>query len=195
MYKSRNLIALLFCVAVLGACNNDADDLEDRLDNVEGVLGSESPIKANFSTTDYNDAAFTRKASYSIKPSSYDAQISDYQNGYYHVEIYRLGDIDWEEYALIEFDYNAETKEVSSEYAELYFRNNVGSGRQASFYKGNVENTIEIKVKSINLETGSIGVNVIASSTESYGGNVFEGQPMNLTLSFSGRLPIYLAGD
>jgi hypothetical protein len=195
MYKFRNSIALLFCLAVLGACNNDVDDLEDRLDNVEGVLGSESPIKANFSTTDYNDAPFTRKANYSIKPSSYDAQISDYQNGYYHVVIYRLRDIDWEEYALIEFDYNAETKEVSGEYAELYFRNDVGSSRQVWFNKDDVENTIEITVKSINLETGSIGVNVIASSTENYGGNIFEGEPMNLTLSFSGRLPIYLAAD
>jgi hypothetical protein len=194
MNKIKNLVALLLCLIVLAACD-DTDELEDRLDNIEGVLGSDSPIKADFSTTDYDDATFTRKVNYSIKPSSYGAQIYDYGNGNYNIQIYRLGDIDGEEYAGLEFDYNAETKEVSNQYAEIEFRNNFGSGREASFYEHNTGNSIEITVKSINLETGSIKVGVIAESTEDYSENVFEGRPMKLTLSFSGRLSIYLGGS
>jgi hypothetical protein len=186
----KNLVALFLCLTILASCN-DTDDLEDRLDNIEGVLGADSPIKANFETTDFDDAAFTRKATYSIKPSTSYARIYDYGDGHYNIEIYRLGDIDWEEYAAIEFDYDANTKEVSNKFAELYFRNSFGSGREASFYEDDTENMIDIVVKSINLETGSIRVSVVAESTENYSENVFEGQPMNLTLSFSGRLPIY----
>jgi hypothetical protein len=194
MNKFRPLLPLVLCAAIFASCN-DTDDLEDRLDNVEDVLGTNTPIKANFSTTDYEDAAVTKKMNFSIRPSSYDAQIYDYGNGNYNIEIYRLADIDWNEYAVIEFDYDAETKEVSDQFAELYIRNEFGNGQSIQFNDDNSENTLEITVKSINVETGSVSITVNAESTEAYSQNIFEGHPMNLKMSFSGKIPVYLGGD
>jgi hypothetical protein len=194
MNKFRPLLPLVMCAAILASCN-DTDDIEDRLDNVEDVLGTNTPIKANFSTTDYEDAAVTKKMNFSIRPSSYDAQIYDYGDGNYNIEIYRLADVDWNEYAGIEFDYNAETKEVSDQYAEMYIRNEFGSGQSIYFNDDNSENTLEITVKSINVETGSVSITVNAESTEGYGPNIFEGHPMSMKMSFSGKIPVYLGGD
>jgi hypothetical protein len=194
MNKFRTLLPLVLCAAIFASCN-DTDDLEDRLDNVENVLGTSTPIKANFSTTDYDDAAVTKKMNFSIKPSSYDAQIYDYGDGNYSIEIYRLADVDWNEYAGIEFNYNTGTKEVSNEYAQMYIRNEYGGSRDIYFYDDNSENTIEITVKSIDVATGSISITVNAESTGSYSENVYEGHPMQMTMSFSGKLPVYLGGS
>jgi hypothetical protein len=193
MNKFRTLLSVVLAVVILASCADD--DLENRLDKVEGALGTDEPLKTNFSTKDANDVDIINKRSYLFKYTGNDEAIYDYGDGTYYVYIERFSDVEWAEGAWIEFYYNSETNEVTGRAAGTYFYNQFANWESARFDDDYDANTIDIVVNSFSAETGKISVNVTASSEAAYGQNIHEGKPMNMTLSFRGKLRMFQSND
>jgi len=189
--KLRPLLTFAVIAAIISSCG--INDLEDRLDKVENALGTNEPIRFEFTTTNYDDQEVSKKASYGFKSSGYyTSYLGDNQDDTYYIFIQRLADVTWEEDAWIEFEYNAETKEVTEGAAYLEFRDNSGNRINPTFDPDNTGHTFELKVHSFNGESGSIEVEVIASTDETAGNNEYEGKPMNLNMKFKGKLDVFL---
>jgi len=189
--KLRPLLTLAAFAAILSSCG--INDLEDRLDKVENALGTDEPIRFNFTTTNYEDAEIAKNASYSFKSSSYyTSYMWDYGDGEYYIFVQRLGDVTWEDDAWIEFNYNTVTKEVSNAAAYLQFRDQSGQRINPTFDPDNAGHTFELKVHSFNGESGKIEVEVIASTDETASNNEYEGKAMSVNMKFKGKLGVFL---
>lgn len=193
MNKFRSLLTTLLAVIILVSCSDDS--LENRIDKVEGSLGTNEPLKVDFSTKNSNDIDIINKRSYLFKSGDNDEAIWDNGNGTFYVYVERFGDVEWYEGAWIEFEYNEETKEVTNASAGTYFYNQFGNYESLSFNDNNDANSVQVDVNTFNSETGKISVNVTASSEAAYSGNRYEGKPMNLDMSFRGKLRVFEGGN
>jgi hypothetical protein len=177
-------------LAIFSSCSDD-DGLDNRLDKVEDALGTDEPLKVTFSTTNYDDVTIASNRTYLLKSSGTNEYIWDNLDGTYEIYIERFSDVEWYEGAWIEFTYNPETREVTNDEAGTYFYDQFGSYHNARFYENQDANAVEIEVNSFNAETGKISVNVTANSEEAYGNNIYEGNPMTMTLRFRGNLRVF----
>lgn len=193
MKTTRRISLALLLTLFVAACG--INDLEDRVDNLEGMVAGE-PMTISFTTKTYEDNAISKSDTYKIRPSVDYNYIYKYQTGIYEVYVTRLKDINWSESAWIDFDYNPETKEVSSpqvgfefydEYFNWYSQYFCTEAYCGSNYAGMA---VTVTVKSFDTSTGFVDFNVVASSTANTPVNRFDGNLMNATMKFKGKLAV-----
>ena len=189
--KLRSLLSLAIVLGLLSSCG--VGDLEDRLDKVEHTLGTDEPIKIDFKTTNSDNQEVAKKTPYSFKTTSYYSSYAwDYGDGEYYIYIERYSDVFGNEEAYLEFYYDANTGETSSEYAGLEFRSQTGQNINPYFSNNYAGHTVTVDVKSFNQETGAINVEVDAATDETAENNEFAGKPMTSNFTFKGKLEIFV---
>ncbi|HOX82633.1 MAG TPA: hypothetical protein PLJ60_03915 [Chryseolinea sp.] len=189
--KLRSVLFIAAVAAIFSSCG--VDDLEDRLDKLENSIGSDEPLNVDFKTTNSDDVAITKKTSFLFKSiGRYTGSIRDNQDGTFDVYIERFGDVDWNEGAWIEFEYDETTKETSDEQAGIYFYDQFNNYTGPTFYPDYTGNTFLLTIKSINVATGDINVSVSASTDATAVNNEFSEKPMSSTFSFKGKLDVII---
>src|SRR5688572_22879438 len=191
MNKSKTLLTVVMIIAMLASCG--IDDLEKRVDKIEDRLGYDEPIKINITTTNYDDEVVTEKGPFMFEGNSNTGGIYDYGDGTYYIWVERFTHLDFDNgsvpSALLALNYDATTGEVT--FAEITFDFVLDSGvyLEAFFSNdGGSEVTFDVEVTSFNPETGSINLNFEGTSTDAYSFNAFEGEAMQVTGSFKGKL-------
>lgn len=181
-------IAVLAVMIVASSCG--INDLEDRVGRIEKTLGTNEPLTVEFATENSNNVAINKNATYYFKPGG-DEEYMGIVGTTVYVEIERFSDVEWYEGAYIYFEYDTETKEISDPEVTTYFNDQFGTYRNYEFYSWSSGATINVKVNSINIETGKIDVSVEASTTANYGYNEYSGKPMTGSFRFKGKLPVF----
>jgi hypothetical protein len=189
--KLKSLFWLSLVVVFFSSCG--INELEDRLDKVENALGTNEPLDIDFQTKNLEDLDISKKASFLFKSKGYNEYIEDNQDGTYDVYIERYYDVFGNEGAWIFFEYNLSTKEITNKQARVYFYDRFGRYINPIFSDDAASgNTLTLDVKSINVETGVVDVNVTASTIETSTNNEYSGKPMNCTFSFKGKLDVFI---
>jgi hypothetical protein len=185
-----NSFIWLFIVMIVSSCG--INELEDRLDKVENALGTNEPLSIDFQTKNLEDLDVSKKFSFLFKSKGYNEYLEDNQDGTVDVYIERFSDVDWNEGAWIGFEYDLNTKEISNQEAGVYFYDRFGRWINPRFDPDNAGNTLTLKVNSINIETGSVDVDVTASTDGTASNNEYTGKPMNCTFKFKGKLDVFI---
>lgn len=161
--------------------NTDLQNQNTNLTNQVNVLneatGANAPIAFSFSGTPTEGTTLNFTGSYIFKPEGYNSYMEKYADDEYYVYIERYleGSLDGE-YVYIEFYYNPITKEAY----DIEIGNNeiYTYGLDAGYYYFNFDtdeanNTISINVTNFDFSTGSVAVEVTASSTADYTDHYF----------------------
>jgi hypothetical protein len=178
---------------VFTGCNKDEiNDLEKRLDKVENSLGTNEPIKMEFSTKTGQGEDIIKNTAFLFKSAGYDNFIEDNQDGTFDVYVERFSDVEWYEGAWIDFTYNPTTKEVTNPTMRPYFYDKYGVWINPLFSPNTAGNSITINVKSFDGVSGKIDLTVTASTTADAPNNEYAGKSMSCSLSFKGKLNVYI---
>lgn len=189
MNKLKSLFAIVLAIGFLASCG--VDDLENRIEKIEDGLGYSEPIKVKFSTTDNNDKTVKEDGPFILK-GAYMSGVIDYGGGHYYIWVQRFTNLEYNgsgQNAYIDFHYDANTEGVSDAEIELSIYQTSGQWLYPEFYQdGGDDMTFNLEVTNFNAETGAVNVRFSGSTTEDYGGNVYEGKPMTISGSFKGEL-------
>lgn len=192
----KNLFLLLVPIFVLvSSCGlqDDIDELKDRLDNVEDVLGTNSPIEFSFETTNYNEESIAIAGKYQIKAEdgeSVSGLFLNASNNEAFAQVVRFSDVGQRFAAYVWFQYNSSTKEFSNWYVELRTKDPKGN-YYTYFEDGIAGNTFTVEVAKVNTNTGEVEFELTNSTTAAANNNTFEGIPMNISINFKGKLEIF----
>jgi hypothetical protein len=194
--KHRLLLAFVTLAFVFAGCNGDEiDDLTKRVNQLEKITGSNEPMIIDFATQDDADEDVIKNTSYFFKAAGWYTQyMGDRGDGTYEVYVERLGDLDWDEDAWFYFVYDPETGDVTEQSCGIYFYSYDRRTINASFRLTNVENTVDVTVKSFNVATGKIDVTVNGATTTNSDNNTYTGNAMTMKLSFKGTLQPFIGG-
>jgi hypothetical protein len=190
--KHKLLLAFVAAFA-LAACNGDEiDELKDRVNTLEEITGSNEPITGTLTTTNDADDDFVKKNTYYFKAGAEDTHgMWDNGDGTYYVYVERFSDVDWNNGAWFQFNYNPETGEVTNPYAGMYHEY---SERyvNAYIYPGSyTDNVVTVTVNGFNVASGKINVTVHATTSDASENNPFTGNALTLDLSFKGTLQFF----
>jgi hypothetical protein len=180
----------------------DNDSLKNQLDGVEDLIISD-PISATTTFQDSTGATRTVSGSYKLKGSEfYSRMIKNSDGTSYDVFVERIGDLDWDNYATIQFNYNPTTKAVKNVSASHYWTDADPYGNRARYYPTstsypNVGLTVSLTVDSLNLTTGSTSIKFAAAgnstwtnSSDGYS-SPMHGKPVTTNLTFVGKLKLF----
>ena len=182
-------IILLAVVTLASSCG--ISDLEDRVGKIENALGTNEPFTVKFSTKNYDDVDVVDNTTYLFKSGGDSEYIGINPDGTMSIYIERFSDVEWNEGAWIDFDYDPTTKEITNERAGTYFYNRFEQYMNTRFYSSDTECAITVTVNKIDTSTGLVDVSVEASTTANSGYNYFETKPMTGTFKFRGKLPVF----
>lgn len=191
--KSLSVTAIL--IVLLSACG--IGDLEDRIAELEA--GVDAPIALTVKTKDDagNDVTLTKKFGIAAETDYNYMEVQT--DGRIYVEVYRLIDIDWDEYIGFGFYYNPATKQVevdNSWYCDIQYyltgSDWVWFGTWVADYHDDPNFTFGATVKTIDPETGKLDVTVNSTSTAAFGGNVYDGKAMEITMTFKGTVNVFV---
>lgn len=194
MNRIKTLLTVVIAAGFLASCG--INDLEDRIENLEEGLGYDEPIKVTFTTNDYDGNELIEKGPFQFKGGASTSELYGYGDGVYNVDIQRYASLDMDngsvEYINIQFMYDSASNTASDIYIEMsfvdnYFRYYVNP----EFYISGDNANASIDIKSFNTETGSINLSFEGTTTEGFGGNIYEGNPMEISGSFKGKLKEY----
>jgi hypothetical protein len=210
----KKIFTLLTAAAVVSflstSCNKK---LKENMDELEASLNEEkakneslqnqvntlnnafvrSPLTVNFSTTNNDDETVSASGDYQIiVGTDYlgSVMLDNDGDGTYNVTVARtptaVSPFGPGTYSSIEFTYNPTTGVITN--LEAY---NSGFSSQGQYFEGefyeDVECTQSLTVIAFDFNAGTISFNYSASTTVDYGNNAF-GNPMTLTLKYSGSL-------
>lgn len=192
MLKNKWIVAVLIASSFsLTSCLKDeVEDLQDDMNKVQSALGTNEPLTMKFSTKDYNNVDIVENTSYLFKSMGDNQYISNIGDGWYTIYIERFSDVNWEEGAWIDFNYNPTTKEVEVDDFGAYFYNQFGNYVSPYFYEADACE-VSIKVNSFNAAAGTLAVEVTGTTTSGFGYNEYEGKPMTISLTFNGSAPVF----
>jgi hypothetical protein len=178
-------------------------ELQERVNDVENILGSNEPIEVSTTFKDDNDS--TRKISslYKFKSSNQATQtLNKNAEDNYDIYIERFSDVEWEEGAWVAFTYNPVTKAITNKRGGHYWDDQdpyYDNARYEEGYGNAGDLTLDINVKSINVATGDISLTFSASGNAAYTNDVpyyytpNQGKVMSTTFSFTGKLKLFTA--
>ena len=188
--KIRSFLFITLVMIIASACG--VDELESRLDKVENALGTNEPLTINFATKNNADLDAIEKTSYLFKAVGYYDYIEKYSDTEMYVYVERFSDVDWNEGAWFDFNYDPTTKEVTNARAGVYFYNKFGNWNSRYFSESDyIENTVDITVNSIDFASGSVSVTISASTTANSSNNMYAGKLMTCTFKFKGKIETY----
>jgi hypothetical protein len=193
--KRRPILFLILpLVVVMSSClKGDLEDLEKQLTELEKALGSNEPLVLNLSTTDDGDVPIVKNAAFLFKGSDEnDNAMYDYGDGYYYVYVERALDVGFDEYLEVGFYYDANTNTAEDGYVYMSWYDRNYNRINPEFYEGASGTTFELKINSINVETGQVSFTVTAATDETASYNEYFQKPMDCTVSFNGTLGIFL---
>jgi hypothetical protein len=172
---------------------NDVKNLKQEVADLQSAIGSDEPITATTTFTDNNNATRTVSDTYKFKANSYRTQYMEKNSdGTYYVYIERFSDVNWNEGAWVDFDYNPTTKEVTNKEGGQYWEDSSPYGGNATYYDGATGCTTNITVDKFDATTGEISLKFDASATSDYDGNSPNpGKPMHTTFSFTGKVKLF----
>jgi hypothetical protein len=210
MKKTITIFAALAVVSLLStSCNKK---LKENMDDLESSLNEEkakneslqsqvntlnnafvrTPLTVNFSTTNGDDEAVTASGDYQMAVGAdyYTSVMVNNEDGTYTITLARtassVNPFGLNTMSQISFKYNPTTGEVINLGAYCTGFSSNGQYYQASFTE-NAECAQNLTVTAFDFNAGTISFNYSASTTVDYGSNAY-GNPMTLTLSYSGSL-------
>jgi hypothetical protein len=174
-------------------------ELQEQVNGVENILGSNEPIAATTTFVDNNDATRTITGVYKFKGGNNETQhMIKNDDGTYDIYIERISDVGWEEGAWVGFTYNPTTKAVTNKRGGQYWDDQdpyYDNVRYDEDYTTGL--TFNITVNSLNVATGDISLNFSASGTAAYTNAVEyyyvpnKGKPVSTTFTFAGKLKVF----
>lgn len=166
------LIAGLF---VFSSCNkklkDDIKDLRNQLNDVSNAIGSDEPITVTTAFKDNNKVSRTLTETYKFKSSGMNTQrLVKLPDGNYEIFVERFLDVSWYEGIKCSFTYNPTTKAITHKRVHHYWDDYADYNPSVRYQEDdfNTGLTLKINIKSIDLTTGAISVDVDASGTEEY---------------------------
>jgi hypothetical protein len=175
-------------------------ELQEQVNGVENILGSNEPIIATTTFTDNNNTTRTVVGAYKFKAGNSSTQrMYDNGDGTYDIYIERFSDVEWYEGAWVAFTYNPTTKAVTNKRGGQYWNDEDPYYNNARYDENYITTglTFSITVNSLNLATGEISLNFSASGTAEYTNAVVyyyvpnKGKPVSTTFSFTGKLKVF----
>lgn len=177
----------------------DNQELQDQINGIDSILGSNEPISVMTTYIDDNGATRTVSGIYKFKTANaYTQWMIDNGDGTYDISIGRFGDVLAQEIVMATFTYNPTTKAVTHKYVEHNWDDLGPYGEYAVYYDSYSPNhppVIAITVNSLNVVTGDISLNVSASGDAAYTTASQQapnpGAPVSTTFSFAGKVKIF----
>jgi len=202
---------LIIAALSFSSCNkNLKDDIKDlqrensemkeKLNGIANALGTDEPIKVTTTFKDYDNVSRTITETYSFKSSGTSTQsMVKYPNGKYEIYIERFSDVYWNDGAWVAFTYDPATKAITEKRGGHYW-DDYGNYRSDAYYNEDNYNTgltFNINIKSIDLTTGTISLDVAISGTEEYSSGTSSvpnsSSAVSTSFSFDGKLRVYTA--
>lgn len=181
------------------------NDLKDRVNDVSNMLGTDEAINVTTTFKDYDNVE--RVVKQSMKFKSADLQSSSMlknSDNSYDIEIERYGDIWGEDGVALRFNYNPATKAITDKMTQHYW-NDYGNYNDNVYYDENYYDdglSFNINIKSIDLNSGAISLDVQVSGTADYTNQIGDswyiparGAAINTSFSFEGKLKTYVRED
>lgn len=180
-------------------------DLQDRLNDVSEMLGTNESITVTTSFKDRDNIDRNIKHEMKFKAADYrsSAMIKNTDNTY-DIEIERFNDIWGDGGVYIEFTYNPATKSITNKRVQHYWED-YGNYNDNVLYDEDYFDeglTMNINVKSIDVNTGALSLEVQASGTESYTDNIPDswyvparGKAVKTSFTFEGKLKTFVRED
>lgn len=201
---------LIIAALSFSSCNkNLKDDIKDlqrensemkeKLNGIANALGSDEPITVTTSFKDRDNVSQAIKQTFSFKASgTYTQSMVKYPNGKYEIYLERFGDVNWNEGVWVAFTYDPATKTITDKRCGHYW-DDYGNYRSDVYYNEDSYNTgltFNINIKSIDLTTGAISLDVAISGTEEFSAGYSSNVPnaasaVSTTFSFDGKLRVY----
>lgn len=191
----KKVPVLFFAMTAMIISSCGINDLEDRLDKLENIVGSNEPLRVEFKTTDNQNREITLKQEYIYQAAGYNSYIQINDENEVDVYVENFKDVDWNEGAWVSFIYNTETKEIIQQASGIYFINKYGNWTQPRFNGDNTGQTVNIKLNSINLEKGEVDFELTATSASESPNNYYSGKAMEATIRYKGTLELYDRSD
>ncbi|MGN6420957.1 MAG: hypothetical protein ACTHMC_25825 [Pseudobacter sp.] len=202
--------ALVIAALSFSSCNkNLKDDIKDlqrensemkeKLNGIANALGTDEPITVTTSFKDRDNVDRSVKETYSFKSSGTSTQSMVKQpNGKYDIYVERFSDVNWNEYAWVAFTYDPATKAITNKRGGHSWDDYGNYNSNAYFNENDYSTglTFTVNIKSIDLTTGVISMDVTMSGTaefsNGYGGNVPNtNSAVTTSFSFDGKLRVY----
>jgi hypothetical protein len=214
MKRSFVVFSTLIVAALsFSSCNkNLKDDIKDlqrensemkeKLNGIANALGSDEPIKVTTTFKDYDNVSRTITETYSFKSSGTNTQsMVKYPNGKYEIYVERFSDVYWNDGAWVAFTYDPATKAITEKRGGHYWSDYGSYNSDTRFNEDdyNTGLTFNINIKSIDLTTGTISMEVAMSGTEEYSASVPSyyvpntASAVSTSFSFDGKLRVYTA--
>jgi hypothetical protein len=183
---------------------NENDTLRNQLNGVENLIGSDEPMSATTTFQDSTGATRTVSGVYKLKGSDFytNRMIKNSDGITYDVYVERIGDLGWDNEALIQFNYNPTTKAVKNVSGAHYWADADPYANRARYfatsaYYPNVGLTMSLTVDSLNMTTGATSIKFAAAGnstwTNSSDGSYtpMHGKPVATNLTFVGKLKLF----
>lgn len=182
------------------ALKKQNSELQEQLGGIANALGSDEPIKATTSFKDRDNVSRTKTDTYLFKASGTSTQqLVRNGNGTYDIYLERFGDVNWNEGAWVAFNYNPTTKAITNKRGGQYWDDYGNYSPRARYDEDQYSTglTFNINIKSLDLTTGVISLEVNMAGTDEYSNLVDSyyvprrGAAVSTTLSFDGKLRVY----
>lgn len=200
---------LIIAALSFSSCNkNLKDDIKDlqrensemkeKLNGIANALGTDEPITVTTTFKDRGNVDRTIKETYSFKSVGTSTQSMVKQgNGTYEIYVERFSDVYWNDGAWVAFTYDPTTKAITDKRGGHYWSDYGNYNSDAYFNENNYNTglTFTVNIKSIDLTTGVISMDVTMAGTEEYSqgsGNVpNSNSAVTTSFSFDGKLKVY----
>ena len=170
--------------------------LQNQINGVSSILGSNEPITATTSFLDDNGNSITWTDTYNFKSGNYETQYMEENNdGTYTIYIERFSDVEWYEGAWASFTYNPTTGGITDKRGGQYWDWNRSFNSYAYYYDNTTGCTINITLSSISTSTGDISLSFTATGNDTYATNTNylpnDNEGATTTFSFTGKLKVF----
>lgn len=208
---------VFFSALIIGAlsftsCNKNLKDdikelqkqnseMQKKLNGIADALGTDEPITATTTFKDAGGNQVTVKDTYSFKASGTSTQsMVKRPDGIVEIYIERFGDVEWYDGAWVAFEYNPTTKAITNKRGGHYW-DDYGNYNSNAYFNENEYNaglTFTVNIKSIDLTTGMISVDVKMEGSEAYSKGVNSWYVPNVnsavstSFSFDGKLRVFV---